>query len=217
MRTPFLCLLVGSIAVAGAAFAQVTSNWPTPSKTSSWPAPSRSVNLGAHFWDPAYKRDLSRQHLGVDIHATTKHDVVSPVDGFVIANNTQESKMTQGKAHVVIKESGSGWEHVLGHISSTRRVCAVSLFPNKCPESTRVYKGQSLIGRPMPANQFPVHVHWGINTKSVSAAGGFFYGTKWKLASGKEWGWGMAPAEAELAMACSLGWVNPTSSNKCIR
>lgn len=210
MRMLRISTVVASFMLVGAAVPQVTGSWPTSSKT---------VNSEGRFWDPAYNNGVPRsswaQHLGVDLTATTRDNVLSPVDGFVIYNNTRNSGITQLKAYIVIKDVSTGWEHVLGHISSTRPTCSVSLFPTKCPVSTRVYKGQSIIGYPMPRNEVGVHVHWGVNTRSIASAQGYFTGTQWKLASGKQWGWGRAPYEAELAMACSLGWINPVNYNKC--
>lgn len=210
MRARSMLMGIGSLALVAAAVPQVTGGWPTPAKT---------VNKEGKFWDASYNNGVSKsywaQHLGVDLKASTKDNVVSPVNGFVIFNNSRNKGVTQGKAYVVIKDTSTGWEHVLGHISSTRPTCSISLYPSRCPESARVYAGQSIIGYPMPKDEFGVHVHWGVNKKGITSAIGSFTGQKWKLASGKAWGWGRAPYEAELAMACSLGWINPVNYNKC--
>ena len=180
-----------------------------PQINGSWPTPSKTVSSGGSFWNDSYKKSFSRQHLGSDLTAVTTDRVLSPADGFVIFNNSQGKKVTQGTAYLVIKDAKSGWEHVIGHVNSTRPACSLTSFAKKtCSEATRVYKGQSEIGYPMPKNEFGVHVHWGVNTKSVSSAMGFF--------SGQEWGWGRAPAAAELKKACSLGWVDPMNLVKCV-
>lgn len=190
-----------------------------PRVTGSSPTKAQAANREGLFWDPRYNNGVQRerwaQHLGVDLKASTSDDVFSPVDGYVIVNNTNDADVTQGTAFVVIKDISTGWEHVLGHIKSPWPTCPVSRFPKRCPENTRVSAAKSVIGKPLPKQEFGVHVHWGVNTISVSMAMGVFRGPKWKGASGQKWGWGRAPYEAELPMACGLGWINPINYNKC--
>lgn len=203
--------VIASCLISGAALSQVSTIWPTPLKT---------VNFEGKFWDPGYNNGVPKsswaQHLGVDLKADTKTKVVSPVDGYVIENNTMDGTTTQAQAYIVIKETTTGYEHVLGHIYSINDVCRnIAAFPKNCSEKSRVYKGKSDVGRPMPKNEFAVHVHWGLNSRSISAAKGNHTGTKWGNASGKKWGWGRAPVEATKSMGCSLGWIDPTGVTKC--
>ena len=129
-----LVSLVAITLLTGAAVPQVTGQWPTRSK---------KVNAEGEFWDKKYNNGVAKadwsQHVGVDLKASSNDSVYSPVEGFVIFNNTRDRGVTQGKAYIIIKDISTGWEHVLGHITSSHPVCDRSDFPKKCKESGGSY------------------------------------------------------------------------------
>lgn len=140
---------------------------------------------GGRFFDAGYVVSENRQHLGVDLTAPAFKTVVSPVDGEVVTNATSKSDIMQ--AYLVIRESGTGFEHVLGHISSNLlRGDVVSR--GKSVGSIRDWGSRS-------------HVHWGVNRKSVAGAMGY--------TNEGEWGWGRAPAAVSLDQAKNRGWIDP--------
>lgn len=137
------------------------------------------------FFDPGYVVSENRQHLGVDLSALPLKAVVSPVDGEVVTNATSNPDIMQ--AYLVIRESGTNFEHVLGHISSSL-VSGDVVFRGKRVGTIRDWGLRS-------------HVHWGVNRKSVAGAMGY---TK-----EGEWGWGRAPAAVSLDQARNRGWIDP--------
>ena len=140
---------------------------------------------GGGFFDPGYVGSEDRQHLGVDLSAPALKTVVSPVDGEVVTNATSTSDIMQ--AYLVIREKGTSFEHVLGHISS------------RLAEGDVVSRGKS-VGTVRDWGSRS-HVHWGVNTKSV--AGAMVYTNE------GQWGWGRAPSAVSLGQATNRGWVDP--------
>ena len=157
--------------------------------------------VSAGIFDESYLKDprtwgedgKPRQHLGVDIPADHGSDVVSPVRGEVIFNNT--SVESAFKAYIVIKDSETGDEHVLGHIKSNLQV-GVIVEPN------------DIVGTIQTAGT-GAHLHWGLN---VSEGG--VEGAKGPHPKGGDWGWGRAPEHATKTEANERGWRDPLNPNE---
>lgn len=153
-----------------------------------------SVSYG--YFDPRYHQGdaLSdkRQHLGSDLRGKAGQSVIAPVSGTVVVNNTSVSDIMQ--AYLVIKDSATGHDHVLGHITSSYR------------KGQKVEQGQ-IVGsiRDWGSNS---HVHWGVNSVSVESAQGW--------SSEGQWGWGRAPFAATASQAASRGWIDPFSAGATI-
>lgn len=142
------------------------------------------VPLAGRVWgyfDPEYLRDEDRQHLGLDLPADAGDPVVSPVTGVVITDKTDNADIMQ--AYMVIREDGTGVEHVLGHVRSTVGLGRVER--GKPVATVRDWGERS-------------HVHWGANRLGVAQA------------LNDKWGWGRAPAGATRAKAEARGWLDLT-------
>lgn len=156
----------------------------------STPAPARpqvpvtTTGIGSEYFDPAYRQSEGRQHLGVDLPAAAGAIVMSPVTGQVVVNQTMRSDIMQ--AYLVIKETGSGIEHVLGHLTSTLQPGA------------KIGRGEAVgTVRPWAGNS---HIHWGANSRGVLASMG--------SSPEGQWGWGRAPASVTRAQAAARGWID---------
>lgn len=143
------------------------------------PVPLRGRVWG--YFDPEYLRDEDRQHLGLDLPADARDPVVSPVTGVVITDKTDNPDTMQ--AYMVIREDGTGVEHVLGHVRST--VGLVRVERGKPVATVRDWGERS-------------HVHWGANRLGVAQA------------LNDKWGWGRAPAGATRQKAEARGWIDLT-------
>lgn len=156
---------------------------PAPSGGYDQPVAPRGRVHG--FFDQNYRQSENRQHLGVDLPSPAGTSVVSPIDGEVVFNRTQGTAASS--AFLIIRDTNTGAEHVLGHIASS-----LSL-------ETIVRRGE-VIGtiKDWGANS---HVHWGINTHGVPRAV--------QSGPGGDWGWGRGPASVTQAQALARGWVEP--------
>lgn len=194
MKIPFFAGLAFAVAVAGTAYAR--PEWKDPIKGA----------LTCGFLDPYYirtpctakgkedHRNTWRKHLGSDFRASVGANVYAPVSGKIVFFDAAASR-DPAKAALVIKDSKTGEEHVIGHISSNLR------------RGDTVVKGV-LIG--WVRNQGDqTHVHWGFNVKSVEKA--MLVTTKC-YRDGKtqncDWGWGKAPFEATPQQVRDQGWRN---------
>lgn len=148
------------------------------------PVPGDQVS--ASFFDPTYRVEESRQHLGVDLTAPAGTDVVSPVDGTVVFNRT--AGVDASTAFLIIRETATGAEHVLGHINSPIQPGTVA---------ASVTRGQR-IGSIADWGRRS-HVHWGLNTRGVPRSV--------QPGPGGDWGWGRAPVGTTRAHARERGWV----------
>jgi len=139
------------------------------------------------FYDPRYPSDYqpSAQHLGVDLPSPVGTIVVSPVPGQVVHNGTRASDPFN--KYLVIRDSRSGLEHVLGHIDSTLE------------EGATVNAGDR-VGTIVRAGTGP-HLHWGVNRRGVLAAMDVHAG----------WGFGRAPVVSTPTDATARGWIDPAS------
>jgi murein DD-endopeptidase MepM/ murein hydrolase activator NlpD len=177
-RRPVLGLIGAISVLAFSVSAAAQSSWVRPVNAS----PS------AGYFDPSYTASENRQHLGVDLPAARNTPVRSPIEGTVVLNRTGARDIMQ--AYLVIRDTGSGHEHVLGHISSALN------------KGDPVARGQ-VVGqvRDWGTNS---HVHWGINKVSVASAMGF--------TDEGEWGWGRAPTAVTARQAASRGWIDAWNS-----
>jgi Peptidase family M23 len=183
MRRIFIATVVGSCLFASA------SSGSTPQYSWGWPLVNFSV--GCLYFDPNYPYSQDRQHLGIDLPGTTAGTRVnSPVAGRVITNRSSNSIIVD-EAYIVIRESATGYEHVLGHIRST------------LSEGRTVARGDQ-VGTVANWGSRS-HVHWGVNRASVSGATGI--STKRGWGSGN-WGWGRAPRGATQTEASNRGWFD---------
>lgn len=171
-----------------------------------WTDPVKGMTLTCAFLDRNYirtpctskgkedHRNTWRQHLGADFRASVGATVYAPVKGKVVMVDAGASK-DPALAYLVIKDSQTGEEHVLGHISSSLR------------RGDSVAKG-AVVGyvRNQGSN---THIHWGFNLGSVEKATQRV--TKCQR-DGKmkncEWGWGKAPFEATEQQVREMGWRN---------
>lgn len=168
----------------------------------SWTFPTSSKKINYGFFDAKYNdgENLTnrRQHLGLDLKASTSTPIYAPVTGYIIYNNTQGKNVVPFESYIVIKDEVTGFEHVLGHISATRAAC--STFP-KCSSATKVSKGV-VVGYPRymvdASGREITHAHWGVNCSTVAGA------------MGGDWGWGRAPYSATIAQATGPNrrWLN---------
>jgi Peptidase family M23 len=171
--------------VAGSVLLPVKAD--AQSGTDTWISPGIGPKSYG-FFDPRYPTAKDQaQHLGVDIDLDAGDTVFSPVDGIVIANNT--AGYSADAAHLIIKDNGTGIYHVLGHISSN------------LASQTQVSRGAP-VGKVMiwidADGHDNSHVHWGANSKGISAK------------AVDKWGWGRAPGSATPAQAKDRGWVDVT-------
>jgi murein DD-endopeptidase MepM/ murein hydrolase activator NlpD len=148
--------------------------------------PAGTINdITADFFGSAYAAAQDRQHLGIDVAAPAGSDVVSPVYGEIIFNNT--SIADGWGAYVVIEDFNTGWQHIVGHIASDVEV------------GSTVAVGE-VIGSIRTAGTGP-HVHWGVNSDVVGAQG--------FDSADQQWGWGRAPESASISEATDRGWIDP--------
>jgi hypothetical protein len=189
--------LIASIGFVGTTAAHARPEWKDP-------VSSTHVNCG--FLDPNYirtpctpqgskdPRDTWRQHTGTDFRATANETVFAPVGGEIVIFEAEPWRPAD-EAFLVIRDSQTGEEHVLGHISSTLFKGAV------------IAKGV-IVGKVRDQGG-KTHFHWGFNVKSVARA-------KQKTSTCFRdgvikpciWGWGKAPYEATSAEVRDQGWRN---------
>ncbi len=86
-------------------------------QTGSSPVSQQYSKPSYGYFDPTYKKDENRQHLGVDYPAPKGSPVYSTIDGRVISNNTASVDPTQSR--VIIQQNGTSLQTVTGHINST--------------------------------------------------------------------------------------------------
>lgn len=148
-----------------------------------WPLAGGQAPISVGFFDPDYPKAWSppAQHLGIDIPAADGEEVLAPVSGIVVINETDRSEPFQ--MYLVIRDAITGEEHVLGHIES------------QLPVTALVVAGD-VVGIVRRAGTGP-HLHWGINTIGVAQS------------MGSGWGWGRAPQHSSRADAFARGWVDP--------
>lgn len=163
------------------------SNPVAAQQEASWISPVPAGNIASSFFDTNYLRSERSQHLGVDLVAPTGSDVRSPVTGRVTVNETGATDPND--AYLLIREIGSGAEHVVGHITSDLR------------PGTRVTRGQ-VIGRvaARPGQPTGSLVHWGVNAHAI-------FGDIGQRPDGF-WGWDRAPRGASERDAAESGWID---------
>ena len=120
--------------------------------------------------------------------------MVSPVNGTVVVAYAEASRAAED-AYLVIRDTQTREEHVLGHVQSSLGVGSV------------VKKGDPVATvRDQGSN---THFHWGFNTRSVVRATQYrstcLRGNRMQSC---EWGWGMAPYEASRSEIVAQGWAN---------
>jgi murein DD-endopeptidase MepM/ murein hydrolase activator NlpD len=194
-RTLFFCgLTLLLLAGLGAdVVAQNSCQVPTQCVRPDWNWPRSSRYLSSTYFDRNYPRDPKaappRQHLGVDLGAPADTRIESPAAGTLIRVHASRDP---AEAYIVIRESATGYDHVLGHVTTTYR------------EGRRVARGE-YVARVMswPGNS---HVHWGTNRDGVERAMGVSSRRGW--GSGN-WGWGRAPVSATRSEASERGWIDP--------
>ena len=171
-----------------------------------WTDPVAGMTLTCGFLDQNYirrncsasgaqdVRDSWRQHLGADFRAASGTPVVAPVSGTIVISNASASTPADA-AYLVIRDSATREEHVLGHIVSTLRVGAT--VNRGDPVGSIANQGTNS------------HFHWGFNVGSVATAmqrstrclrGG--------VTTNCQWGWGKAPYEATAQEVRGQGWRN---------
>lgn len=152
-----------------------------------FPVQGKTVAYSRTFFDEEYVNEVSphAQHLGIDIPAEVGTQVVSPVKGTVLGNLTAAGDPTL--RYMVIRDSQSGVEHVLGYITSP-------LVPGDT-----VAQGDVVGSVAEMHNGTVSRLHWGSNNKGVLNA----------LGSG--WTWVHAPEDATVSQAEQRGWIDPTS------
>ena len=146
-----------------------------------WVLPVGRRRLTAGFFDSNYNVAPPRQHLGCDFSVPSGQPVNSPIDAIVVTNKTDHPDVVQ--AYLVLK-SLDGSEHVLGHINSSLAVGSRVKAGAKVG-SNRAWPGNSLL-------------HWGVNNLGIHQA------------MTGDWGWGRAPAAAQINEAPARGWVKIT-------
>jgi hypothetical protein len=195
MRSPMYVGLGVAVLLCGSAYARP-----------GWTDPVKGMSLLCRFLDPHYirtpckasgkldDRNKWRQHLGTDFSAGKNATVLSPVKGKVVIFDAHTSKPA-GEAFLVIRDTQTNEEHVIGHISSTLGVGSL------------VNKGDA-IGKVRDQGT-ATHVHWGFNIGSVQKA---MQKRTWclrdKIMQDCKWGWGMAPYEAVEREVREQGWRN---------
>ena len=186
---PLRALAVSALG-AGMAFSAAVAAM-TPQ--TGWEWPLTRIRVGCVYFDPVYPVSQDRQHLGIDLPADSGTRVYSPVAGRIITNNAANSVSAE-QAYIVIRETRTGYEHVLGHVRSTLN--ANRTVAHGDPVATVANQGSNS------------HLHWGVNGSSVSAATGVSSRSAW--GSGN-WGWGKAPRTATMSQASNRGWININS------
>jgi murein DD-endopeptidase MepM/ murein hydrolase activator NlpD len=133
------------------------------------------------FYDSSYEEQFGKQHLGVDLGAPAGTPVNSPVGG------TIKGYYPDGiNSFVVIQQSGTSTQHVLGHITC-----------DTCKPGEQVVAGQPFGATVLNNPEEGDHVHWGANYNGIP------------LTPTAGWGWGDAPATSTPAEAAAKGWFNP--------
>ncbi len=187
MRRRILLLflaLMGVSASTAAGWAQSNScRIPNRCSVPEWNWPRNPNYVSATYFDRSYPSDRQArppaQHLGIDIGGRGGTEVVSPVTGRIMQVRPNRDPM---QAYIVIEEDGTGWQHVLGHVTTTFR------------ERRRVFRGCP-VARMISWSQ--PHVHWGVNQSGVERA------------ARNGWGWGRAPVRSTQSQARERGWIDP--------
>lgn len=180
LATRKLILFTSTLAAtASVAYAQQIGGWGYPLST---------VKISCIYFDPNYPYSQDRQHLGMDLPSYAGTRVNSPVAGRIVKNETYKPA---DQAFLVIRETATGYEHVLGHIVSSDAV-------------GRTVKRGDRVGSILDQGGNS-HVHWGINQSSVAAAMGVSNKKGWGAGN---WGWGKAPRPAKQQEAANRGWLN---------
>jgi murein DD-endopeptidase MepM/ murein hydrolase activator NlpD len=156
-----------------------------------WADPLTSMIMTCDFMSPYYNTKTCkpngppeaasnlREHLGTDFRAAADTKVVSPVSGVIVMSRASAGT-DPFAAYIVIKDSLTNEEHVLGHVVSSLAV------------NTRVTRGQQVA---IVANQGDnSHLHWGFNVTGVAPA------------LSATWGWGRAPYRTTRDQAVAKGW-----------
>lgn len=158
----------------------------------------RTTPVGCLYFDPIYPLSQQRQHLGVDLPSGRGTDVYSPVVGTIVATNATNN-VAAAESYIIIRETATGVEHVLGHVRSTLPV-GRRVYPrdNRSVERVATVADQGTNS----------HLHWGINIVSVEGAKGVSHRPGW--GSG-DWGWGRAPRDATASQARARGWQDVNS------
>ena len=195
-RALFFCVAAAIPLIASSADLAAQSNScqvPTQCVRPDWNWPHSSRYLSATYFDRSYPRDPKaappRQHLGVDLGAPADTRIESPVAGTIVRVRANSNA---AEAYMIIRETSTGYEHVLGHVTTTYR------------EGRRVARGE-YVARVMRWSGNS-HVHWGVNNAGVERATGTSSRRGW--GSGN-WGWGRAPVSATRSEASERGWVDP--------
>lgn len=157
---------------------------PAESQAAGYIQPVTPRGRVSGFFDLAYLKSEGRQHLGVDLPSPAGTKVVSPVDGKVVLNRT--AGVEPSLAFLIIADTATGAEHVLGHIESALR-----------PGDTARRGAPVGMVKDWGGNS---HVHWGLNSRQVPRAV--------QSGPGGDWGWGRAPASASEDQARARGWIN---------
>lgn len=147
---------------------------------SSYVLPAEPITTTPYgFFSLQYLQEENVRHLGVDIPVGAGASVRSPVTGIVVRNKSDPN--AEENSYIVIRETSTGIEHVLGHIYSA------------LPVGKKVDRGVE-VGKVIHD-----HVHWGANVKGIPSV----------VKDG--WGWGRAPANATVEQAKARGWIDLNS------
>lgn len=193
-RAPYtLIILTGLLGIATPSPAQQRCEVRNRCAIPDWVWPRSRSNLTAEYFDRRYPRDPAaappRQHLGIDLTGRAGVSVQSPASGTIVEVHASRDP---SQAYMVIYEPTTGFEHVLGHVTTTFRV------------GRRVARGED-VARIMawPRNS---HVHWGTNLRGIRQATGTSSRRGWGAGN---WGWGRAPLAATPREAAERGWIDP--------
>ncbi len=115
---------------------------------------------------------------------TRGHVVVAPFSGLVIVNRTTGDDPSG--FYLVVRDSGTGFEHVFGHIRSS------------LTRGQDVVAGNTELGLVAGAGTGS-HLHWGVNMFSVTAA----------IDTANGWGVDRAPLISTIEQAAENGWIDP--------
>ncbi len=180
-RSISLAIKTGTAAISAILILSAPFRSASAQQSGGWRWPLSNNNVGCLYFDPEYLRDEDAQHLGIDLPAGSGTRVNSPVAGRIIRNNASNSVPVR-EAYLVIRETATGYEHVLGHIRST---LAVNRTVARGDQVGTIANWSS-----------NSHLHWGVNRSSVSSA----------MSSG--WGWGRGPRNATRSQASNRGWYD---------
>lgn len=175
--------------------AHVNGNASSPDNLSnaarSWLTPVGGP-FASRFMDANYREpDFPYEHLGQDIDGAENDPVVSPVDGVVVVNCTDEGVFNSA---LIVRESTTGFYHVLGHIKSDIQPGGSAALVNRgqVVGSIKHWMVVDKEGRQKDNS----HLHWGVNQKFASCK------------AIDHWGWGIAPAYSTRADASERGWID---------